>query len=110
MSLHGDTSQGVHRLDALNLIAPEDEADDIVVIGQEHIHRFALHPEVTPVEVDCFVARVEAVHQQAQELIPVDGLPHAHLDGGLVEVLGITDTIDAGDGRDHDHISSAGEQ
>ena len=108
--LHGNPGERIHRFDALDLITPEDDTDDVVVVSQEDIHRVSLHPEVATVVFGCLVTRVEAVDQQTQELIPLDGLPYGDLDGGFVEVLRITDPVEAGDRRDHDHVVPSREQ
>ena len=93
----------------LNLLAPELDAHDGVVVGQVDVDRVAFHPEVAPVELH-LVARVERVDQMSQQPVAPDVVAHLHLDHVAVEVLGVADAVEARHRRDHNHILAPRQQ
>jgi len=105
----GDTRDGVHLLDAVHLVAPEGDAQEVVVVGQEDVHRVALDAEVAAVQFQV-VAHVEAVHQAAEEDVAAESLAAGDVDGVVVEVGRIAHAVDAGHGGDHHHILASAEQ
>ena len=100
---------GVDGAYRLNLLAPELDAHDGVVVGQVDVDRVALHPEVAPVELH-LVARVERIDQMPQQPVAPDVVAHLHLDHVAVEVLGVADAVEARHRRDHNHILAPRQQ
>ena len=105
----GDTRYGVHLLDAVHLVAPEGDAQEVVVVGQEDVHCVALDAEVASVQFQV-VAHVEAVHQAAEEDVAAESLAAGDVDGVVVEVGRVAHAVDAGHGGDHHHILASAEQ
>ena len=107
--MHAYAAHGVYLLDGVNLIVPELYAQCIVGIGQVYIHRITLDTEVATSGVKV-VAHVEAIDQAAQQHVAVELHAHVYLNHAVVELGGVAHTIDARDGRHHNHILAPREQ
>ena len=99
----------VDLFDAVDFVAPEVDAQHIVGVSEEDVHRVALHAEVAALRCHV-VAGVEAVHQAAQEDIHRDTLAGAQEDDVFVECRGVAHTVDAAHRRHHHHIFAPREQ
>ena len=99
----------VHFFDAIDLVAPEIDAQHIVGVGQKHIDRVAFHTEVAA-RGRQVVARVERIDEAAQQHAHGDGLPRAQQDDILVERGGIAHAVDATHRRNDHHIFASGEE
>ena len=84
----------VDLFDAVDFVAPEVDAQHIVGVGEEDVHRVAFHAEVAALRYHV-VAGVEAVHQAAQEDIHRDALAGAQEDDVFIECRGVAHTVDA---------------
>ena len=96
-SLHvlgGHLRLAVEHLDALDLVAPKDDAQHDVLIAQEHVNRVTLDTEGTHLQF-CVAAGVQGVHQAVQQLVAPYLITHLELDGVGGDVLGVTHTIQA---------------
>ena len=100
---------GVDGLDPFDFIAPEVEANGVISIGEEHVDHVPIDAEGAAAEVAAGSV-VEALHQAVKDGVAADHLAHLDLDDALVEFHGVTDSVDAADGRHHDDVSSAAEQ
>ncbi len=102
-------ADGVHLLDALNLVAPIHYSQQVVAIGQRNVHRIALHTHLATAQTDV-VAHIKALHQPTQQLVAVQLHTHLQMNHILVEGRGISHTIDAGHTAHHNHVSPAAQQ
>ena len=57
-----DSCDGVYLFDTVNLISPEGDTEQVVGISQINIHRVALDPEISTVQVN-IIADIQAVYQ-----------------------------------------------
>ena len=98
----------VHLGDAVYLLSEQLNPDDVVEVAGNQIYAVAFDPEAAGCEVD-IVSLKKDIHQSGEDLPAGDMIPHMDLKAHLLEVLWIAQSIDAGDGGDHDHIP-AGEK
>ena len=95
---------GVELADAVDLIPEELHPDGLVlIIGRIQLHRVAPDPEHVALESDV-VALIADLHQAAQQLVPVPLGPYPERDHQLGKVIRLAQTVDTGDGGDHDHV------
>ena len=104
----GDTGSRVRIdfLNAVNFVIPEHDAQDVIRISQEDIHRISLDPEIPAVQFG-IVAGVETVHQLAEQDVAVHALAPSDFDHIIIKVGRISHTVDARYGRNHDDILPA---
>ena len=101
--------QTVHLFDAVDLVAPEIDAQHVVGIGQKDVDRVTFHAEVAARRGNV-VAGVERIDESAQEHVHRDGLPRAQQDDILIEGGGIAHTVDATHRRNDHHVFASGEE
>ena len=101
--------EGIHLLNAINLIIPPGNAQHVVAVSHVDVYGFALHSEVATLQVDV-VSHVECIHQFSEELVSVNPLPLLNPDDVLLHRHRSAHTVDARNGRNHDDILSAREQ
>ena len=101
-------SQGVDLGQALDLVAPELDAEGRIAVGRENVHRIAAHPEGAPAKVQVVAVVVDG-GQVAEEAVAPAEFPSAHHDHIPAVLLRRADGVDAGDAGDDDDIS-AGEE
>ena len=109
VAAEGDVVVGVVGLYGLYLVAPEDNAQHYVLVGQADVDCVALDAERATAQVH-LVARVERGHEFAQKGVARHFLPHLHVDDVLVEILGVADAVEARHARHHHHVAAAAEQ
>ena len=80
---------GDYRLD---LITPEDHADDYILVGEAYVDRVAFDTEGASAELD-FAAAIESCHEFTQELIACNVLSPCDGDDIVVEILGISHAV-----------------
>jgi hypothetical protein len=99
----GVAGERVEAGDALDLVAPQLDADPLLLVGGEDLHGVAAHAEVAALEGGV-VARVLHVHQRLEDLLPPDLLPHLQHHHKLPVLARVAQAVDAGDGGDDDHV------
>ena len=105
----GGDAVEVDRVDFLYgvyLVVPPRDAQHVVIIRHGDVHRVALDAEVAALQV-YVVAHIECIHQPAQEVIAVDGLPFPDRNHILLHRHRRSHTVDAGDGRHDYHVLPA---
>lgn len=105
----GDTTDGIYFLDTVYLVAPEDDTQEVVAVGQEDVYRIAFDTEIATVEIEV-VTLIEAVYQAAQEDVAAEHLAPDNVDTVVVEIGRIAHAVDAGHGGDDNHVLSSAEQ
>ena len=75
--------EGIHLLNAVNLIIPPGNAQHVVAVSHVDVYGFALHSEVASLQVDV-VSHVERIHQFSEELVSVNPLTLLNLDDVLL--------------------------
>lgn len=105
----GDTTDGIYFLDTVYFVAPEDDTQEVVAVGQEDVHRIAFDTEIATVEIEV-VTLIEAVYQAAQEDVAAEHLAPDNVDAVVVEIGRIAHAVDAGYGGDDNHVLSSAEQ
>ena len=100
----GGAGDHVDLADAVDLV-PEKlhPQGGVLPIGGPDLHRVPPDPEHVAVKGD-IVAFIADGHQLFQQLVPLQDGPHPQGDHHLGEVLRLAQTVDTGDGGDHDHV------
>ncbi len=100
----GVGGDGIDGLDALNLIAEENEAIGKILVCHIDIYRVALDAEITTVEGH-FVARILRILELAHKGGGRDLLPYLDSDNPAIEILRVAQTVEARDGGDHNDVA-----
>ena len=90
---HAIHRHGVELLDGIDLVVPEGDAQDDVVVGHKDVDGVALDAEVAALQREV-VAHIERLHQFSQQSVAVDVLALANLDDILREGVGAAHAID----------------
>lgn len=90
----GDTTDGIYFLDTVYFVAPKDDTQEVVAVGQEDVHRIAFDTEIATVEIEV-VTLIEAVYQAAQEDVAAEHLAPDNVDAVVVEIGRIAHAVDA---------------
>ena len=98
----------VQRHQALDLVAEHLDADGVLLVDREDLDRVAADAE-RPAGEGVVVARVLHVDEAPEHHLAVDLLADAQLDRAGQVLRGRAQAVDAGHGRDHDHVA-AGQQ
>ena len=101
--------QWVEKLHAFYLIAPEDDAQHGVGVGNHHVYGVAFHPEGAHRQL-ILVAAVQGVDEATQELVAAYAVAHFKAHDISLDVLGVAHAIKARHTRHHYHVSSSREQ
>ena len=101
--LAGQRVQGVNRL---NLIAEELNADRVLLVHGDDFDGIAAHTERAAVKVHV-VTRVLHRHELAQQLVAVNLLTATQSHHLLNVLLGRAQTVNAGHGRNHHHVTAS---
>ena len=91
--LHAVEGLCIHFLNGIDFIVPPRDAQHVVAVGHEYIHRVALHAEAAPLQVDV-VAHVERIHQPSQKLVAVERLSLLEFDHALLHGHGASHAVD----------------
>ena len=100
--LAGERVKGV---DVLDLIAEELDAQRLLLVHRDDLHRVAPDTEGPTVEVHV-VARVLHPHEPSEQVIPIQLLALAQGNHPGHILLGRAQAVDTGDSRNHDHVPS----
>ena len=92
--LNQRTAHRVEQFEGFHLVAPEDDAQGTVAVGEVDIDRIAAHTEGAALEID-LVAGIEPIDQRAQKGVAHQGLPHLELHGGTEKIFGIANAVEA---------------
>ena len=101
LDLAGERGDALERLD---LVAPEGEADAVLGVAGEDIHRIAAHAEGAGLGLQV-VARVLDAHELIEELLAVHPAAAVEADEHALVVDGRAEAVDAGDGGDDHHVA-----
>jgi len=99
------TGERIHLDDALNVVAPELDAQRELAVRGHDVDHVATHPEAPAFQI-VVVALIEILHEPFQEALPSDRQTGAQLDAHGREILRRSEAVDAGDGGHHDHIAT----
>ena len=107
--LEDGPAHGVYEGDAVHLVPEEFDAGGVIGPSQENVHGISPHAERAALEI-----RFRPVIQRIHDFIQETG--HAHLfalaDGYrlVMEVVRIANSVEAGNGADHDDVPAAAHQ
>ena len=102
-------AQRVYLFNAVHLVSPKGDAQQVVGVSQINVHRIAFHAEIAAVQVNV-VAYVKTVHQASQEDIATEILALLYFDDVVVEVRRIPHAVYARNGGYHHYIFPARKQ
>ena len=91
------------------LVSKKDDAQGEVGISRENIYSITPDPECAVAEFQ-FIACIQAVNKPAKQQRAADLRPPDHMNGIGTEIIRIANAVDAGDRRDHNDITPAGEK
>ncbi|OPZ13308.1 MAG: hypothetical protein BWZ06_01350 [Bacteroidetes bacterium ADurb.BinA261] len=106
----GNAGQRIYQFNAFYFVSPKDDTDNLIVISQKYVHRIPFHPKVAPIVFGRFVARIQTFDELPQKHVAHQILTHFEVDGYLIEIFGIANTIKARNRRNHDDVGSSGKQ
>ena len=98
----------VHGHQPLDLVAEELHPHGELLVDGEHLEGVATYPE-RAAGAGQVVAGVLHLDQLAQQAVAVELVAHLHVDHPVEVLVGRAETVDARDGRHHDHVAP-GEQ
>ena len=99
----------MNRMNRFDFVSEKRKAHRIIGISQIHIHIITLNTKSSACEIGARSA-VEAFHQAMQKTLAAHGLATLYWDDALMELNGVSDTINARYTGYDNHISSAAEQ
>ena len=103
-AVHGMPGDGVDLADPVDLVSEKLDPDGFPVgIGGVDLHRVAPDTELVPLKCE-IVPLVTDLHQFLQQLVPVSRLPDPERDHHVRIVDGVSQSVNAADGRYHDHV------
>ena len=101
--------QWINLFNTLNLIAPIDNAKQIVAIGKRYVHGVSLHSDLASVQRN-IVAHIKSVKQAAEQLVAVHRHAHFQVDYVLVKGRGVSHSVDAGHAAHHNYVPATAQE
>lgn len=97
---------GVDGFNALDLVAKEGEAEGVIFVGHKDIYGVSLDTKAASVELH-LVADILRILKLAHEGGGRNELTYCNFNNSAKEIVGVAQTIEAGDGGDDDDVPSA---
>ena len=109
MSLYFPTANGIETDNFFYFIAKKRNPIGKIVVRQMHVHRIALHPKSSPIEIRRGSA-IQTLHQTIQQRIPRNHFSLTDSDDGTFKIGWISRAINTTHTRHHNDIAPSTQQ